>query len=657
MGRGEPFTLGIRLAAVLVLLSLLFAGVVYLTHLDAGALEARVHENIEQQVAEQQRVIEQWYEKVAQEHARQIAAPFLWDVDSLEGLDEGDPNFERLQTRMRQFVYGRDREPALALKPVGPLESVVVIDPSHRIVAASDSLTVDQRFTDPHEIRMLEKALHEPQVMPRGEPRDDGQQVVEVSVGVPNARGKPIGVVRLRYVGGTISKLPDTPTLEVTAQPRLWGPILAGLVAVLGVGFGAVATFQVIALTRRIQAMAQGMRLPPPTRGPGREALSLIEARLESLSDAVRRDDILVTSLTEALREGVILFDPEARPVIANRQAVVMLGGSRWLAEEREQAWRSWLATNPPLLTVVKQAIEERRAVRERPLELHTADGKLTSVQATSYVLQDRERVAGVLVLLKDRASIEALDRNLREASKLQAIVRLTGSVAHEVKNPLGAIRVHLEQLRRKVAKLEQADPAAGERIEVLNEEIGRLEQILNEWLSFTSPEERAPAFAAVSEVLHSVARLLRVEARHQKVDLIVEQRGELGEVALSTARLRQVLLNLALNSLQAMPHGGQLTFSARQHDETIDITIEDTGIGIPERLKERVFDFHFTTRTGGSGLGLPICQRLVEAAGGTIEFHSIEGSGTTFVLKLPMRGVRREEVPLSASREGASPN
>ncbi|RMG43156.1 MAG: PAS domain-containing protein [Acidobacteria bacterium] len=648
MAAREPITLAVILTVALVLLSCLFAGVVYVAYVDAREIEARVRHDIERQISAEQVHLASWYEAVVQEHARQIAAPFLWDVETLEGLEEGSPAYQRLQRRMWQFVYGRDREPALPSQPVGPLESVLIIDRQHRIVAASDTLAVDRRFTDPEEVRLLETALHRPVVRRFEGERADGRPVVEVSVGVPNAKGEPIGVVRLRYVGGEISDIPALPRLDVSVQPRLLAPILAGIVALLGVAFGSLATYQVVALTRRLKAMARGIRLPPG-RGLGREALSMIEERLESLSDAVRRDDLLVASLTDALREGVILFDPEGRPVIANRQAAEMFG-VEGEGDEQLLKLRRLLNDNPSLAEVVRAAISRRKAVRERSLSLRVAGGEV-AVQVTSYVLQDGERVAGVLLVIKDRASIEALERNLREASKLQAIVRLTGSVAHEVKNPLGAVRVHLEQLRRRLLRLAHADPTASERVDVLKEEIDRLHEILDEWLNFTSPDERAPAHARVTEVMHSVARLLRVEARHQGVDLVVEQEGQPGEVAVSTARLRQVLLNLALNALQAMPDGGRLTLGARPDGDAVVLTVADTGAGIPEEHRDRIFELHFTTREGGSGLGLPICQRVVEAAGGTIAFDSRPGEGTVFTIRLPSLASARRRVQSQEQR------
>lgn len=642
------------LAVVLACLSILFAGVVYLTKLDAERVLDNAQTSIDRQNRARLERLDGWYDEVRRQHARQLAAPFLWNVATLEGVAEGTPEFEKLQRRMWQFVYGRENRPLLEDAPVGPLESVVIVGLDHRIVAASDPMVVDKRFTDPQEIARLEAALVEPQLETLATERGDGRAVQQVTVAVPGAKGTPIGIVRMRYVGSELAQIPGLPPVRVDAQTRLWGPMLAGVLALLGVGFGAYATFQVISLTRRLEAMAEGQRLPPQS-GPGGVALSMIEKKLESLSTNLRRDDLLVSSLTEALREGLVLVDTDRRTLVANSLAQEVLRLD--LADEatRVANFEELLRANPELDAVVDAGLARGEAVRELSLLVRHVDGEHARIQVTSYVLQDGGRATGLMLLLKDENSIATLERNLREASRLQTIVSLTGSVAHEVKNPLGAIGIHLEHLRRRLTRSAEGDPQSVERITVIREEIDRLREILDEWLRLTSPEERAAEPAPVTEVLTSVGRLLRVEARHQSVELVVDTHGEGSRVTLSSARLRQVLLNLAINALQVMPRGGRLSLRAEDAGQWVMLEVEDTGPGIPKELRERIFDVHFTTREGGSGLGLPICRRIVEEAGGHLTFITTPGQGTIFRVVLPVshQAQRAADPVLRAGAEG----
>ncbi|GAB4223774.1 MAG: hypothetical protein Kow0062_24500 [Acidobacteriota bacterium] len=643
--------LGVRLGIVLALLTIVFGIVVYLAQLDAERLTAAVQAELDRQNRERTAALDAWYERISHEHARELAAPFLWDVATLEGVEEGTPAHARLQRRMWQFVYGKDEQPQWEDAPVGPLESVVIIDLDHRIVAASDPMVVDQRFTDPAEIERLDRALVAPQLDVVGTRPRDGQPVHELTVAVPNAAGEPIGFVRMRYVGGELTRVPALPRVQVSATPRLWGPLLAGVLALLGVGFGALATVQVINLTRRLEAMAEGQRVGPH-RGPGERALSIIEQKLESLSSTVRHDDLLVSSLTEALREGVVLVDPERRTVVANRLARELLGLPADQQADPAAAFFALLERSGELAEIVDSGLARGEAVREAPLAIER-DGEPVDLRVTSYVLAGAERPAGLMLLLKDERSIRTLERNLRQASRFETIVQLTGSVAHEVKNPLGAIEIHLEHLRRRLARAEDGDPRGAERVSVIREEIGRLREILEEWLRFTSPEERARGPAEVRDVLRSVVRLLRVEARHQGVELELDEADDAARVGLAPARLRQVLLNLAINALQAMPDGGRLVLRSRQAGALVMLEVEDTGPGIPAELREQVFDMHFTTRAGGSGLGLPICRRIVEEAGGHITFVSTPGRGTVFRVVLPLASLvtRRDGGAAAAGR------
>lgn len=660
--------LGVGLAVVLVLMAILFAGVVYLAELDAQRTEAEVQREIDAQNALRREQLRAWYDEVRIEHARQLAAPFLLDLDTLEGVDEGTPEFERLQRRMWLFVYGKEQRPHVAEPPVGPLESVVVVDRNYRIVAASDPMVVDKRYTDPDEIATLDAAIVSPQVdVASPAEREDGQPVHELTIGVPGANEDIIGFVKLRYVGGGITGEPLLPRVHVASERSYLGPVLAGLLSILGVGFGAVATSQVIGLTRRLGAIAAGERLPPGTRGIAGQALSMIEDKLETLSSAVRRDDLAIGSIAEALREGVVLLDSRRQRLASNRFAEDLLGLSSDAADsdtiapaDDGSSFEEILAANPQLEALLDAAIERGEAVRETVMVLHRPGGEPSEAQVTTYVLEDGEKTAGIMLVLKDQASIEMLERSLREASRLQTIATLTGSVAHEVKNPLGAVSIHLEHLRRRVAKDGAGGDAVLEKVGVISEEVSRLEEILDEWLRLTSPEERETERAAeVSDVLASVARLLRVEARHDGVELVVDVEDELPPASITPSRLRQVLLNLSINALQAMSGGGQLTLRATRGEdgsgETLRLEVVDTGGGIPHELGDQIYETHFSTRAGGSGLGLPICRRIVEHAGGTLTHRSEPGEGTTFFVTLPARESQARPADADAEKASAS--
>lgn len=633
----DTASLGLRLAIVLILLATVFAGVVYLTDLDMRTMERAVAVSVNVQVAQRDARTAAWADEVRRDAARQLAAPFLWNIETLAGVDEGTAAYRSLQRRMWQFVYGRDEQPAIETPPVGPLESVVIVDLDHRIVVASDVMQAGLTYTDLDTITVFNKALQAPQVT--RERRPDGREVSILTVAVPNAQGQPIGFVRMRYAGGGLVAPETPPPVSVRAQPRYWGPVLAGILALLGVGFGAFAVYHVANLTRRLKGIAQGgdrsaAAGAPSFAGSASAALSMIEERIEVLEDALGRDEPLAGTLGAALQEGMVLLDADGTPIVANGQARRLLGLA---ANDLAASFFALAAANTDLSDLVDAGLRGKEAVRDRRLDLVRSDGTTAHAHLTTYLLHEDGATTGIVLLVRDSASIETLGRNLREASRLQSIVRLSGSVAHEVKNPLGAIGIHLEHLRRTLQKSERPDPASEERVQIIRDEIGRLREVLEEWLRLTSPDDRVPAAMPVGEIVSSVARLLRVEARHQQVELAIVLERDPGVTTLPAPRLRQVLLNLCLNALQAMPDGGRLVISAAERGGNAVLEIEDSGAGIPEDVRGRVFDVHFTTRAEGSGLGLAICRRLVEESGGTITFTSEVGRGTTFRIELPL--------------------
>jgi signal transduction histidine kinase len=227
--------------------------------------------------------------------------------------------------------------------------------------------------------------------------------------------------------------------------------------------------------------------------------------------------------------------------------------------------------------------------------------------------------------------------------------------VAHEVKNPLNAMTIHLELLKSKLARVAEPvgavassgpDHAAritdgprssdvGKHVEIISKEIARLDQVLNGFLRFARPDELKLQPVQLSAVISDVVTTVTPEAERMHIAVRVECPRDLPEINADPAMLRQAVLNLALNACQAMPDGGTLRISCRAAARRVEIDVEDSGVGIPPENLKKIFDLYFTTKERGTGIGLSMVYRIVQLHDGDVEVESTPGH-TRFRLAFP---------------------
>jgi len=232
----------------------------------------------------------------------------------------------------------------------------------------------------------------------------------------------------------------------------------------------------------------------------------------------------------------------------------------------------------------------------------------------------------------------------IRYSRKLAALGRLSAGVAHEVKNPLNAMMIHLELLRQKVAARAPVaavatadDDDAAQHVETIAHEIKRLDEVMQGFLKFSRPEDLKLQPVQLASLFDEVVRIAQPEADRTGVQLVVDC-GDVPDVNGDPAMLRQAFLNLALNACQAMPNGGTLriTCSSVARDRRVLIRFTDTGVGIKPEYLEKIFNLYFTTKAQGTGIGLSMVYRTVQMHDGEIEVQSTLGAGTTFTILLP---------------------
>lgn len=225
----------------------------------------------------------------------------------------------------------------------------------------------------------------------------------------------------------------------------------------------------------------------------------------------------------------------------------------------------------------------------------------------------------------------------LRQSDRLAALGELSAGIAHEIRNPLGSIKGSVEILEEEI-------PPAHEKhefIRIIKEEVARLNSLVAEFLKFARPPKLSIETASINELIRSTLVLIGKEAEKSGVELQLSLDESLPPLALDPDQTRQVLLNVMLNGIQAMPTGGSLRITTslmRGEGNTIVIAISDSGEGISEEDLERIFDPFFTTRPTGTGLGLAISHQLVENHGGAISAHRNQEGGMTFSIAFPVK-------------------
>jgi signal transduction histidine kinase len=240
----------------------------------------------------------------------------------------------------------------------------------------------------------------------------------------------------------------------------------------------------------------------------------------------------------------------------------------------------------------------------------------------------------------------------LELSRRVTALGRLTAGVAHEVKNPLNAMTIHLELLKQKLAAGAAAS-ATEPHVDIISREIRRLDDVVQGFLKFARPEEMTLKPIQAGDLIDEVLKTLAVEANVTGVTLESALTPDLPPIEADPGIFRQALLNLAKNAVQAMPNGGTLTMGAGlTKDGRVEIRVADTGVGIAPEHLARIFDLYFTTKQSGTGIGLSLVYRTVQLHNGDIDVESTPGVGTTFVIKMPKANASAQtETPTSSLR------
>jgi len=345
------------------------------------------------------------------------------------------------------------------------------------------------------------------------------------------------------------------------------------------------------------------------------------------------------------LDDGLLLFSVDGRAVMVSPAV------ERFLSMPADQLLGRRAEDIFPPDHDVREAVMVRNGelvpVASAEVVLSGIDGPARRVGVSVEAIGEGEARMGTLVKFKDLESRERIGTQLQVSERLANLGRITAGVAHEVKNPLNSMRIWLENLK---ASLPEVDGLPLQAVRVLDSEIDRLDSVVKRFLDFTRPPEMHQEESSLKEIVEGVVTVERPECVKANIRLDARLADGVPGVLVDKPLLEQALINLLVNAIQAMPGGGQLFVSLRRRGEMAEIEIRDTGKGIAPEHRQRIFQLFFTTRPGGSGIGLASTFRTVQLHNGSIEFDSEVGRGTTFRITLPL--ARQLEPALSRPRE-----
>jgi signal transduction histidine kinase len=342
-------------------------------------------------------------------------------------------------------------------------------------------------------------------------------------------------------------------------------------------------------------------------------------------------DDRRLRAIVRAMDIGVLLLGADGGLDFANQRACELFGyadadelGRHWDGFRRllEDAQARIAGTAP-----VVAHLEVSAAARSRRLRV-----ELFRVE--------EEACEGCLALVKDRDLLDALESELALAIQMRGLTRFYMEVVHDLKAPLNAMVLNLELLKGALGSGGAPEATMLERqkryIQVIGDEVHRLNRSLTSLLSQTPRLNEAVQRFELGDLLGELALLLEPQARSQRVAVELAGEGKLPLLG-RRDRIKQALLNVAVNALEAMPDGGTLTIGASAIAEHAEIVIRDTGGGVPPEVMERIYDMHFTTKTRGTGIGLYVARSVVEAHQGAIRITTTAGEGTAVHIRLPL--------------------
>jgi PAS domain S-box-containing protein len=460
--------------------------------------------------------------------------------------------------------------------------------------------------------------------------RSQSDYEVRVPIGIPDP---PTPVFQIQVLASSVLQrellLPHLTTIAFVSGVAVLTAILLSIVA------ASLALRPLEKISQRIDQITAGKPLEPGPPGTSTKEFAVVQTKLNLLGEQFRGAQQLI----ENLQEAILLVDSDDRIILAGEPAQRLLGIGR--AGLVGRTLRDAIAVTTELGALLQKALHLQIPLTDRSVTWERRGQDSVRLLVNLEILPTTTDRGGAMVTLRDAEGRRQVQSQLDLSERLAAISRITGGVAHEIKNPLNAIALRLEVLRARVG---QEMPEANQELDIIADEVTRLDRVVKTFLDFTRPVQLVLADVDLKDILEEIAHFVEPEAAlsNVTVNFVVEPAATFvmqGDRDL----LKQAFLNIVMNGVEAMAETGgsmrikiESLLSSRDGRQAV-IGISDSGPGIPAEQRDKVFQLYFTTKPKGSGIGLAIAFRVAQLHGGKIEFSSNLRQGTTFIFLLPL--------------------
>jgi len=509
---------------------------------------------------------------------------------------------------------------------------VTIVDYNGTALISSDSTLIDRPVLrrTPLDQLVSSGALAQLRVM-YGPPR--AYEVTYPFKLGPAGRQVPFGEIRVAVQTGLLRN-EITPSLRSAAWLALGSVLISVLLAAI---VSSISLSPLKRISAQLDRISRGEFDPQPVQTT--DEFGQVSSKISRIGQQLRGVQEIFSTLREnldqvlgGLEDGLLLFTRDGRAVMVSPAV------ERFLGVPADQLLGRMADDIFPAGNPVRRALgldEGAISPVTTEVELPSPTGEAPQhVGIGAQIISEGGTRMGALVTLTDLESRARISTQLQVSERMSAIGRIMSGVAHEVKNPLNSMRLWVESLKEHLPADEELPQHA---LKVLDTEIDRLDTVVKRFLDFTRSVELHPEDTQLAELMDEVVNVARPQLERANVAVETHYARSLPAARVDRELVRQALLNLVLNAVQAMPEGGVLTLSLERRGDMAAIQVKDTGVGISPEHRNRVFQLFFTTRPGGSGIGLASTYRTVQLHNGAIDFETELGRGTSFRIELPL--------------------